>query len=48
MATIQELIHQTEKREILLPESQRRYVWNRDQVRIFAWSLFRGNPTQEP
>ncbi len=45
MATIQELIHQTEKREILLPEFQRGYVWNRDQVRAFARSLYRAHPT---
>jgi uncharacterized protein with ParB-like and HNH nuclease domain len=33
MATVQELIQQAEKREVLLPEFQRGYVWTRDQVR---------------
>src|SRR5262245_22124701 len=45
MATVQELIAQAAKREILLPEFQRGYVWTRDQVRTFARSLYREHPT---
>ena len=45
METVQDLIGQIKKGEVLLPEFQRGYVWNRDQVRLFFQSLYRGHPT---
>jgi hypothetical protein len=43
--TIQEIIGQIRDSEILLPEFQRGYVWNRDKVRAFARALYRKHPT---
>ena len=43
--TIQELLSQIGRGEILLPEFQRGYVWNRDQVRALMQSLYRRHPT---
>jgi hypothetical protein len=45
LATVQELIGQIKKGELLLPEFQRGYVWSRNQVRAFVRSLYRGHPT---
>lgn len=45
METIHDLLGQIRKGEILLPEFQRGYVWNKDQVRLFIRSLYRGHPT---
>lgn len=45
MESIHDLLGQIRKREILLPEFQRGYVWNRDQVRLFIQSLYKGRPT---
>lgn len=45
MATIQELIADVRAGEILLPEFQRGYVWNGDQVRGLVQSLYRKHPT---
>lgn len=45
METIQDLLGQIRKGEIVLPEFQRGYVWNKDQVRLFTGSLYRGHPT---
>lgn len=45
MPTVQELIAQVGTGEIVLPEFQRGYVWNRDQVRKFVNSLYRKHPT---
>lgn len=45
MATIQELIADVRLGEILLPEFQRGYVWNGDQVRGLVQSLYRKHPT---
>ncbi|MBC7221194.1 DUF262 domain-containing protein, partial [Candidatus Bipolaricaulota bacterium] len=45
MRTVQELISEIRRGEILLPEFQRGYVWNNDQVRMFAQSLYRRHPT---
>lgn len=45
MPTIQELIAQVRTGEIVLPEFQRGYVWNRDQVRKFVTALYRRHPT---
>ena len=43
--SIQEILSQISRGEILLPEFQRGYVWNRDQVRSLARSLYRNHPT---
>ena len=43
--SIQDLLNQIGRDEILLPEFQRGYVWNRDQVRGLMQSLYRGHPT---
>ena len=43
--SIQELPSQIGHGEILLPEFQRGYVWNRDQVRSLVQSLYRKHPT---
>lgn len=45
MPTIQEMIGDVRSGEILLPEFQRGYVWNRDQVRGLVQSLYRKHPT---
>ena len=46
--SIQDLLNQIGRDEILLPEFQRGYVWNRDQVRGLIQSLYRGHPTGTP
>ena len=43
--SIQNLLDQIGRDEILLPEFQRGYVWNRDQVRGLMQSLYRRHPT---
>ena len=43
--SIQELLSQISRDEILLPEFQRGYVWNRNQVRGLMQSLYRRHPT---
>ena len=43
--SIQDLLSQTSRDEILLPEFQRGYVWNKDQVRGLMQSLYRKHPT---
>ena len=43
--SIQDLLSQIGHDEILLPEFQRGYVWNRDQVRSLMQSLYRKHPT---
>ena len=43
--SIQDLLNQINRGEILLPEFQRGYVWNRDQVRGLMQSLYRKHPT---
>ena len=43
--SIKELLDQIGRGEILLPEFQRGYVWNRDQVRGLMQSLYRKHPT---
>lgn len=43
--SIQELLHQIRRSEILLPEFQRGYVWSRAQVRGLMQSLYRKHPT---
>lgn len=45
METVETLIRNIGKGEILLPEFQRGYVWNSDQVRQLLRSLYRGHPT---
>ncbi|WP_405084914.1 DUF262 domain-containing protein [Microbispora sp. NBC_01389] len=44
MATLSVLLHQIDDGTVLLPEFQRGYVWNRDQVRGLMRSLYRGYP----
>ncbi len=43
--SIQDLLSQIRRGEILLPEFQRGYVWSRAQVRGLAQSLYRKHPT---
>ena len=43
--SIQDLLSQISRDEILLPEFQRGYVWNKDQVRGLMQSLYRKHPT---
>ncbi len=43
--TLTELMSQIRRNEILLPEFQRGYVWNSDQVRGLMQSLYRKHPT---
>ncbi len=42
--SIQDLLSQIRRGEILLPEFQRGYVWSRDQVRGLIQSLYRKHP----
>ncbi|GAA1190068.1 GmrSD restriction endonuclease domain-containing protein [Prauserella alba] len=44
MAKLRMIIDQVEAGTMLLPEFQRGYVWNRDQVRGLMRSLYRGHP----
>src|SRR5690606_31822445 len=44
MAKLSTLLDQIDSGTILLPEFQRGYVWNRDQVRGLFTSLYRGYP----
>lgn len=43
--SIAELLNQIRRNELLLPEFQRGYVWNSDQVRGLFQSLYRKHPT---
>ena len=43
--SIKDLLSQINRGEILLPEFQRGYVWNRNQVRELMQSLYRNHPT---
>ena len=43
--SIQNLLNEIGHGEILLPEFQRGYIWNRDQVRGLMQSLYRKHPT---
>jgi hypothetical protein len=43
--TVQELVNKTLRRELLLPEMQRRYVWPGTRVRDLLDSLYRGYPS---
>lgn len=42
---IAELIKDIKDGALILPEFQRGYVWNRNQVRSYLKSLYRGYPT---
>src|SRR5690349_21466967 len=44
MAKLGTVLDQIDSRSMLLPEFQRGYVWNRDQVRGLMRSLYRGYP----
>jgi len=45
MSTIAELLSEVEKRELILPEFQRGFVWSRDKVRQYIESIYRNYPT---
>jgi hypothetical protein len=42
---IEDLLEEIEHKEIVLPEFQREFKWNRDQVRSLFESLYKGYPT---
>jgi hypothetical protein len=42
---IEKLLEKIELKEMVLPEFQREYTWNRDQVKKLFVSLFKGYPT---
>ena len=42
--SVQDLVNQIRRKEIVLPEMQRRYVWKSSQVRDLVDSLYRGYP----
>ena len=42
---IHEIISEIDKHDYILPEFQRGYVWNRDQVKEYLASLYRAYPT---
>lgn len=44
MAPLSTILDQIDTGTVLLPEFQRGYVWNRDQVRGLMRSLYRGYP----
>ena len=44
MTKLAAILHQIDSGSVLLPEFQRGYVWNRDQVRGLMRSLYRGYP----
>ena len=44
MAQLQSLLSQIDSKTMLLPEFQRGYVWNRDQVRGLVRSLYLNYP----
>ena len=43
--SVQDLVNQIKRLEIVLPEMQRRYVWKSSQVRDLVDSLYRGYPS---
>lgn len=43
--SVQDLVNQIKRKEIVLPEMQRRYVWKSSQVRDLVDSLYRGYPS---
>ena len=45
MSTIAELITEIEKRELILPEFQRGFVWSRDKVKQYIESIYKSYPT---
>jgi hypothetical protein len=45
MATVEDLIKDVERGELMLPEFQRGYVWSRDQVKKLVESVYRTRPT---
>lgn len=44
-ASIKKLLEQIEEKEIVLPEFQREFTWNRDQIRSLFESFYKGYPT---
>ena len=47
MTKLAAILDQIDSGSVLLPEFQRGYVWNRDQVRGLMRSLYRGYPGRE-
>ena len=45
--TIRDLIGDIDKRQMILPEFQRGYVWTQTQVREFVRSLYRRYPHRQ-
>lgn len=44
-ATVKDLVEMIERRELVLPEMQRQYVWRSTRVRDLLDSLYRGYPS---
>jgi len=45
VSSIAELLREIEKRELILPEFQRRFVWSRAKVKAYIESIYRKYPT---
>jgi uncharacterized protein with ParB-like and HNH nuclease domain len=45
MSTIAELIAEIEKRELILPEFQRGFVWSPTKVKDYIESIYKNYPT---
>lgn len=45
MSTVAELLTQIERRELILPEFQRGFVWSREKVKQYIESIYRDYPT---
>jgi uncharacterized protein with ParB-like and HNH nuclease domain len=45
MSTITELLREIEKRELILPEFQRGFVWTQAKVKNYIESIYRNYPT---
>ena len=45
MSTIAELLFEIEKRELILPEFQRGFVWSLSKVKNYIESIYRNYPT---
>ena len=45
MSTVAELLFEIEKRELILPEFQRGFVWSRGKVKAYIASIYKNYPT---
>lgn len=45
MSTVAELLFEIEKRELILPEFQRGFVWSREKVKVYIASIYKNYPT---